>query len=76
MTSPNTLSELSAGTEAILANATCGTDEGPLLRAMGLEPGERVRIARQGEPCIVEVRGTRIGLSRDISCQVQVTPAT
>lgn len=76
MSCATTLSELCAGAEGILLETSCQNSEGPLLRAMGLEPGERIRIARQGEPCIVEVKGTRIGLSSDLSRQVQVTPAT
>ncbi|MEE2907819.1 MAG: FeoA family protein [Planctomycetota bacterium] len=76
MSCATTLSELCAGAEGILLDADSQNSEGPLLRAMGLEPGQRVRIARQGEPCIVEVRGARIGLSSDLSRQVQVTPAT
>lgn len=66
-----TLDELSAGTEVVVLNTPTG--DGPLLQAMGLEPGGRVRVARQGEPCIVEINGSRIGLSNEISRQVQVS---
>lgn len=76
MTRSINLSELAAGAEGIVAETSCKAEEGPLLRAMGLEPGGRIRVARQGEPCIVEVNGSRIGLSSDISRQVQVNAPT
>ena len=75
MNSNRTLSDLTVGSEAILGESASVANDEAILRAMGLNPGERVRIARQGEPCIVIVRGMRIGLSKELSCRVKVLPA-
>jgi hypothetical protein len=37
---------------------------------MGLSESAPVRICRQGEPCIVLVRSTRVGLSRAVARQL------
>ncbi|MCH2132190.1 MAG: ferrous iron transport protein A [Phycisphaerales bacterium] len=70
MSHATTLDALTTGSEVVVLDTP--VDDGPLLQAMGLEPGGRVRVARQGEPCIVEVNGSRIGLSSEICRQVQV----
>ena len=46
-----------------------------VLRAMGLAGNSPVRVCRQGEPCIVEVRTTRVGLARAIAERLQARPA-
>ena len=74
MPPPTTLNEMATGDEAVVLATSSAVVEGPLLRAMGLEPGGRIRVTRQGEPCIVEIKGSRIGLSSEISRQVRITP--
>lgn len=66
------LSQLAAGESATICGH-CGTpDDCALLSAMGLELGCTVHVRRKGEPCIVQVRSTRVGLSRVVSEQILV----
>jgi Fe2+ transport system protein FeoA len=46
----------------------------PLLRALGLTNACRLRICKIGDPCIVQVRATRIGLSRTVAQSLYVVP--
>ena len=46
----------------------------PLLRALGLTNACRIRICKIGDPCIVQVRATRIGLSRTVAQSLYVLP--
>jgi Fe2+ transport system protein FeoA len=45
-----------------------------LLRALGMTATSVVRVCKRGEPCIVQVRSTRIGLSRALSGEIFVIP--
>jgi Fe2+ transport system protein FeoA len=42
------------------------------LQAMGLCDGRRVELVRSGDPLIVRVMGTRIGISRRLARQINV----
>ena len=55
--------------EARLDKASCG-----LLRALGLTKSCEVRLCKGGEPCIVQVRSTRIGLSKTVAGGIYVIP--
>jgi Fe2+ transport system protein FeoA len=44
------------------------------LRAIGLTRTAELRLCKNGEPCIVQVRSTRIGLSRSVAGQIYVLP--
>jgi Fe2+ transport system protein FeoA len=44
-----------------------------VLRSLGLTDGARLRICRVGDPCIIQVRSTRIGLSKTVAQCVYVT---
>jgi Fe2+ transport system protein FeoA len=46
----------------------------PFLRALGLTDACRIRLCKTGDPCIVQVRTTRIGLSRAVAEQLFVVP--
>lgn len=53
----------------------CGFGECPdreLLRAMGLLEDRQFRVCRCGEPCILQVNTTRLGLSREVADQIMV----
>jgi Fe2+ transport system protein FeoA len=43
-----------------------------LLRSLGLTSSCLLRICQTGDPCIVQVRATRIGLSRAVAQHVYV----
>jgi Fe2+ transport system protein FeoA len=42
-------------------------DSRPHLRALGLTDACELRLCKTGDPCIVQVRTTRIGLSRSVA---------
>ena len=85
MTSPQLapLSELPTGSAATVSIRGPRSDdlssdgeiseERALLEALGLTDGSLLRVCRQGEPCIVEVRSTRIGLARQVAERIYVT---
>lgn len=53
----------------------CGFGHCPdrqLLRAMGLLEERQFRVCRCGEPCILQVNTTRVGLSREVADQIMV----
>jgi len=45
-----------------------------LLRALGLTDGSSLRVCKQGEPFIIQVRATRIGMSRSVAAGLFVQP--
>jgi len=44
------------------------------LRSLGLTDACRLRLCKMGDPCIVQVRATRIGLSRNVAQHIYVVP--
>lgn len=44
------------------------------LRSLGLTEFCQLRLCKKGEPCIVQVRSTRIGLSGSVARQIFVVP--
>lgn len=71
---PIPLSQLRAGSTARMHSAELTTDDCALLRALGLTDRCLLRVCKAGEPCIVEVKATRIGLSRTLARGVFVVP--
>ena len=59
------------GTIAVLQNVL-DTRSRAVLRSLGLTDGARLRICRLGDPCIIQVRSTRIGLSKRVAQSVYV----
>jgi Fe2+ transport system protein FeoA len=51
-------------------------DDQELLSAMGLTDHCRLRICRVGEPCIIQVAATRLGLSSVMAGKIMVNPDT
>jgi Fe2+ transport system protein FeoA len=45
-----------------------------MLRALGMTDDCTLRICKVGEPCIVQVQSTRIGLSRSVADGILVVP--
>ncbi len=68
------LTSLAAGSTCTLHAAHVDRGCGELLRALGLTERCRVRLCKVGEPCIVQVRATRIGLSRLVADAIFVLP--
>ena len=67
------LSELAAGRVARLDRRELSEGEACLLAAMGLTLGSRLVVRSSGDPCIVEVRSTRIGLARSVASRLLVS---
>jgi len=71
---PVPLTSLAAGTVCTLHATEVDRGCGDLLRALGLTDRCRLRLCKVGEPCIVQVRTTRIGLSRLVADAIMVLP--
>lgn len=68
------LTSLAPGSTCTLHAAHVDRGCGDLLRALGLTDRCRLRLCKVGEPCIVQVRSTRIGLSRPVADAILVLP--
>jgi len=44
------------------------------LAELGVRCGSRLRILRQGSPCLLQVDGTRLSVRRDAAAQILVRP--
>ena len=55
-----------------LAKSSLEPSEAELLRALGLTPHSRMRVCQPGEPCIVQVGGTRIGIHAALAAKISV----
>lgn len=61
------LTQVAVGRVARLHGRDLGRAEACLLAAMGLTEGSPLVVRADGDPCIVEVRATRIGLARRLA---------
>lgn len=68
------LSQLGSGAVARLQAANLANGDSALLRALGLTARSLIRVCKAGDPCIVQVRTTRIGLSREVAKSILVIP--
>ena len=73
-TQPIALSALGTGRTARLHEARLDAQSVGLLRALGLSGTEEFRLCKAGEPCILQVGGTRIGVSGRVASQIFVIP--
>lgn len=62
---------LAPGTSAVLRQVRDHQSRA-VLRSLGLTDGARLRICRLGDPCIIQVRSTRIGLSKAVAQLIDV----
>ena len=65
------LLELAPGTVAVLRRVLDHQSRA-VLRSLGLTDGARLRVCRLGDPCIIQVRSTRIGLSKVVARSIYV----
>jgi Fe2+ transport system protein FeoA len=72
--SPIALSTLTVGSVARLHEADLDDHSVGLLRALGLLASRDLRLCKAGEPCILQVGTTRIGVSRDVASRILVIP--
>jgi Fe2+ transport system protein FeoA len=68
------LSDLRAGTFARFQEARLDPDAVSLLRALGLTVACQLKLCKAGDPFIVQVRTTRIGLSKAVARGIYVIP--
>jgi Fe2+ transport system protein FeoA len=69
---PVPLTALPAGASARLHGTQLDEDMRSLLRSLGLTDASRLRICKVGEPFIIQVRATRIGLSSAVAGSIFV----
>lgn len=65
------LMDLGIGTVAVLREVI-DLKARAVLRSLGLTDGAKLQLCRIGDPCIIQVRSTRIGLSRAVAQSVFV----
>jgi Fe2+ transport system protein FeoA len=68
------LSQLTTGAVGRFQSASLARNDSALLRALGLTTRSLIRVCKAGDPCIVQVRTTRIGLSREVAEHILVVP--
>jgi len=71
---PVALSALGSGRTGRLHEARLDDESVGLLRALGLSDAEVFRLCKAGEPCILQVGSTRIGVSRSVASRIFVIP--
>jgi hypothetical protein len=71
---PVALSALAAGQTGRLYEARLDDRSVGLLQALGLSGAEAFRLCKAGEPCILQVGSTRIGVSRAVAANIWVIP--
>ena len=59
----------------MVCGSLLGRDDRELLGAMGLTDRSTLRVCRAGEPCIVQVAASRLGLSAAMARSILVVPA-
>jgi len=67
------LTSVAVGALATLHEVT-DTESRPVLRSLGLTDDCVLRLCQVGDPCIVQVRSTRIGLSNAVARCLYVVP--
>jgi Fe2+ transport system protein FeoA len=68
------LSGLAEGSTARLRASHLEDSDRDLLTGLGLIPDRPLLVCKTGSPCIVEVRGVRVGLSTAIAERLLVEP--
>ena len=71
---PVSLSDLAVDAVAQFHEARLDPEAVRLLQTLGFTKAIRVRLCKAGEPCIVQVRSTRIGLSSEVARNIFVIP--
>ena len=71
---PVRVTDLEPGVFAHLHETRLDEPTRMFLRSLGLTDKSRVRVCKGGEPLIIQVRDTRIGLSRSVGDRIFVVP--
>jgi Fe2+ transport system protein FeoA len=73
---PVSLDQLTVGSLARFHGTDLSPDAAHQLRSLGLTTECQLRLCKKGEPNIVQVRSTRIGLAREVARHIFVVPVT
>ncbi len=68
------LTELSAGEVCRVEAVDAGFENAARMAGLGVSIGREVRVVRAGEPMVVQIYGSRIGLARAIASRIRVAP--
>jgi Fe2+ transport system protein FeoA len=71
---PVQLTALAAGDAAQLHGCSLCEEDFALLEALGMTRSCRFRVCKVGDPWIVQIRETRIGLAASVARQILVVP--
>jgi Fe2+ transport system protein FeoA len=71
---PVPLTELEPGIVARLHETRLDDETRLFLRSLGLTDASTLRVCKRGEPLIIQVRTTRVGLSRAVGHEILVVP--
>lgn len=66
------LTDLRPGDGGAVSMEALSPSDRELLQALGLAEASQVRLCQNGNPCIVQVRSTRIGLAEKVAQQILV----
>ena len=70
------LSEVPLGVSAYIERVNTTQEMAGRLEGLGLCAGRTVRLVKKGDPCIVHVYGTRIGLAAPVAALIEVMTTT
>lgn len=68
------LPELAVGEAATVAGVRAEDVDAARLKSMGICIGRRIELVKAGDPLIVRILGTRVGLSARLAAAVDVQP--
>jgi Fe2+ transport system protein FeoA len=71
---PVALSTLRTGAHGRVHEPLLDEESTSLLHALGLSVSRRFKLCKTGEPCIVQIGATRIGVSKDVAARILVVP--
>ena len=71
---PLPLTELRAGDRGRLHATRLVEDDRAMLQALGMAENCRFRVCKAGDPWIVQVHGTRVGMAPAVASQLLVVP--
>ena len=71
---PVALCDLRVGDSARFVRIEVDVATAQFLRIVGLTHASELRLCKNGDPCIIQVRSTRIGLSSTVARRVFVVP--
>ena len=66
------LSQLAEQEKAVVHMTELDDEERDALAALGLHEEASFQLCQQGQPCIIQVEATRLGLSKEITSRIMV----